>query len=395
MKILKRIVLIILITIIVVLVIGAISVYGVWHNELSTVTSFKQLKTRNDSHDDGSIYEMTVSGDYYFDEFIEQGGVSNDKELISFVTNKITKGLLKLNIGETEIACSAFTAKTEDGDYLFARNYDFAKTNTCIVKTSPKGRHASVSTVDLQFLGIDCNSDVSSLMDKMTCLAAPYAPLDGINDAGVSCGIFMSYQGLETTPTNQNTNAPDITSTTMLRLVLDYADSVEEAVELISKYDLHDSAGTSYHYMIADATGKSAILEWVYGTDITDNDGSKRELVVTYNDNDARIGSREEEANYQWITNFIIEPNYYEDDTKKAGWDRYNTLYDGLSKTNGIVKDEQAAMDILASVGRRSYGTGGNGTTVHSAVYNLTKKTSYWIGNEHFDDVKSKYYYSL
>ena len=142
--------------------------------------------------------------------------------------------------------------------------------------------------MDLQFLGIDTDADVEGLMDRITCLAAPYAPLDGMNDAGVSCGIYMSYQGggvdeegdEVVIPTNQDTDKPDLTSTTMLRLVLDYAGSVDEAVELISGYDLHDSANTSYHYMIADSTGKSAILrESVDGTDQTDNDGSSRQLV--------------------------------------------------------------------------------------------------------------------
>ena len=55
-----------------------------------------------------------------------------------------------MNIGETDIGCSSFTAKTPDGDILFARNYDFAKTNVCITLCDPgKGRHASFSTVDL------------------------------------------------------------------------------------------------------------------------------------------------------------------------------------------------------------------------------------------------------
>lgn len=89
----------------------------------------------------------------------------------------------------------------------------------------------------------------------------------------------------------------------MLRLILDYADNVEEAVEIASGYDLHDSAKTSYHYMVADASGKSAILEWVDGTDSTDNDGSKRELVITYNDADSHIGDKEAGSDYQWVSN--------------------------------------------------------------------------------------------
>ena len=50
------------------------------------------------------------------------------------------------------------------------------------------------NTVDLQFLGLDVNQDVTGLANQITCLAVPYIPLDGINDAGVACGIYMTYQ---------------------------------------------------------------------------------------------------------------------------------------------------------------------------------------------------------
>ena len=72
-------------------------------------------------------------------------------------------------------------------------------------------------------------------------------PLDGVNDAGVACGIFMSYQGEgKGTPTDTQTDRPDLTSTTLLRLILDYADSVEDAVALAEQYDLHDSASSCF-----------------------------------------------------------------------------------------------------------------------------------------------------
>lgn len=384
----KKIVLAIVLTILF-LIIALISTFAiVWRNEISTLASIKLVRTRNDAHLDGDVYMMEVNGGFYLDEFVEQGGVKSDSELIDFVTSKITKGLIKMELSESEIACSSFTAQTEDGDNVFARNYDFSKTNTCIVFTEKnKGRHATVSTVDLQFLDIDVNDGNLSLMEKITCLAAPYAPLDGMNDVGVSCGIYMTYQGAETVATNQNTDKPDFTSTTLLRLILDYADNVEEAVEIAQKYDLHDSAKTSYHYMVADATGKSAILEWVAGTDSIDNDGSKRELVVTYNDNDSHIGENEANSNYQWITNFIIQPEYYENDEDMKGRDRYDKIYEELNSRNGIVKDEKDAMDILRMVGRRTWNNDdGNGCTVHSVVYNLTDKTVLWVSNENFDD---------
>ena len=384
----KKILIFTLLGLVVVSLLFLITIYSIWFNEISTVMSVKKLRDRNDAHKDGSVYEMHVKGDFYFDEFLKQGGAKNDRELIKFITRNITKGLLKMNIDESNIGCSSFTAKTESGDMLFARNYDFAKTNTCIVYTKPSNnRHASISTVDLQFVGIKPDKGITSSFDKITSLAAPYAPLDGINDAGVSCGIYMTYQGEKTVATDQNTDKPDITSTTMLRLILDYADNVDEAVELVSKYDLHDSARTSYHYMVADKTGRSAILEWVNGTDLTDNDGNKRRLIVIYNDGDAHIGSREALSNYQVVTNFIIQPDYYENDEEKAGYDRYETLYNELIKTNGIVKDEREAMKILSTVGRRGWNNKDkNSCTVHSVVYNLTKKTALWIPNENYDD---------
>ena len=395
----KKVVLAIVAAVLAIALIAGIAVYAVWHDELATLASITQVRPRNDAHLDGSVYTMHVKGDFYLDDFVAQGGVSNDAELIAFITGKITKGLLNMGISAPEIGCSSFTATTAEGDQLFARNYDFSKTNTCLVFTEAnEGRHASISTADLQFLGIDVDSDLTGLMDKITCLAATYAPLDGINDAGVACGIYMTYQGAETVPTDQNTDKPDFTSTTLLRLILDYADDVDEAVEIASSYDMHDSANTSYHYMVADASGRSAVLEWVGSTDATDNDGSQRQLVVHYNDADAALGEAEAASDFQWVTNFILQPGYYadSDESEMKGLDRYERIYQELSATDGVVADEQAAMDILAIVGRRSWDNDdGNGCTVHSVVYNLTDRTVRWVPNENFDDPTAVFEFSL
>lgn len=393
----KKIVLGIAAAVLALLLVLVAAVFAVWHNEIFSLTSMTLLRERDDAHLDGAVYYMDVKGGFYLDEFVAQGGASSDAELIAFITGNITKGLIPMSISESEIACSSFTAAAEDGDRLFARNYDFSKTNTCIVRTQAnKGRHASVSTVDLQFLGLDVDENVEGLADRITCLAVPYIPLDGINDAGVACGIYMTYQGGDSVPTDQNTDKPDLTSTTLLRLILDYADNVEEAVDIASSYDLHDSAKTSYHYMVADASGRSAVLEWVGETDETDTDGGRRELVVTYNDADSHIGEAEAASGFQWVTNFIIQPGYYASDEQKKGYDRYQRIGEELVRTNGVVADEQAAMDILAIVGRRSWDNDdGNGCTVHSAVYNLTDRSVMWVPNEHYGEKGAAYRFTL
>ena len=364
----------------------AVAVFALWHNELATLASFQKLSDRDEAHRDGAVYQINFSGDYFFDEFLSQGGASNDAELISFITRSITKGIIPMHIKTSSIACSAFTADTQSGDRVFGRNYDFSATNTAIVYTDPgEGRHASYSTIDLSFLGLDADKDVETIGQKFLTLAAPYVPLDGINDAGVACGIFMSYQGEgKGTPTDTQTDRPDITSTTLLRLILDYADSVEDAVALAQQYDLHDSASSCFHYMVADSTGRSAILEWV-GTDADhDADGTQRQLNVLWNDTDALSDS----ADWQVVTNFIKTPGYYDGTTAEMkGLDRYEHLAAALRETDGIVADKDAAMDLLASVGRRTWDNDdSNSNTVHSVVYDLTDKSVLWVGNEHYGE---------
>ena len=393
------------ITLAVIIVIAAvlgITVSCLWGDVISSVSSIKHLQQRNDERDEGSVYSMNVKGGFYLDKFVKRGGASSDKELIGFITSNITKGLMKVDIGESDVNCSAFTAKTPENDVLFARNYDFDKTNVCItICNSPgKGRYKSFSTVDMNYIGIDTESDLSGLMNKITCFAAPYAPLDGMNEKGLSCAIFMSYQGNDVTGTvatdQKDETKPNFTSTTMQRMILDYCATVDEAVELIKKYNLHDSAKSSFHYMIADASGKSAILEWLpdNATDKTDNDGSARKLRVLYNTDDMYTGLREgTQFDYQWITNFIVNghDSYYESDEDKFGWDRYNIIHENLKAGNGIIEDEKAAMDILKQVRRRPHG----GVTVHSVVFNLTEKTVRWVANENYDKAGATYTYSF
>lgn len=379
-----------------ILVIGIV-ITALWHNEISTVASIKMLVDANEENKSAPVYMMDVSGDYYFDKFIEQGGASSDDELIQFILDNITKGIIPIDMTSPEIGCSSFTCVDSDGNRYFGRNYDFSTSTAMIVRTNPgDGRYASISSVDLQFLGITDGVPLDSIMQKLICLAATYAPLDGINEAGVSCGIYMSYQGMEdeVVATNQNTDKPDLTSTTMLRLILDYAGSVDEAVELVRQYDLHDSANTSFHYMIADSTGKSAILEWVTATDQTDTDGTKRELKVYYNNNDSILGETEAADEFQYITNFIVTPDYYTNDEDMKGLDRYheiqNTINPDGTNTAGLMTKE-GALDILETVGRRKWDSrngdsDANGITVWSALYDLTNKTVIWVSNEEFDN---------
>ncbi len=55
MKLWVKIVCIVLAAIVAVFATLALTVVGVWHNEISTLNSFKQLQTRNDDNKEGSV----------------------------------------------------------------------------------------------------------------------------------------------------------------------------------------------------------------------------------------------------------------------------------------------------------------------------------------------------
>lgn len=386
---------------------GVGTLYGIWGKELNSISSIKEIIPAHESNKAGKVYEMTMDGGYYFDEFIEQGGVSNDDDLIQFIVDNITKGIIPISMKAPEVGCSSFTVIDENGNNLFGRNYDFASTSSLILHTNPgNGRHASISSVDLQFLGL--GDGIDGLMDKLTAIAAAYAPLDGMNDVGVSCGIYMSYQGPgdESYSTDQQTDKPDLTSTTMLRMILDYADDVDEAVALVEKYDFHDSANSSFHYMVADKSGKSAILEWVNedATDSTDIDGTKRVLKVYYNDQDETLGEDEAKNNFQYITNFIVTPGYYANETQEdmKGLDRYNYIKntinpDGTNTEGKFTKEK--SLNLLKDLGRRKWnqtvGSDSNNITVWSVLYDLDNLEATWISNEEFDEEGSVFTFSL
>ena len=84
--------------------------------------------------------------------------------------------------------------------------------------------------------------------------------MDGMNEKGLCVAVLM----IEDRPAfSQDTGKPDLTTTTAVRLLLDRAASVEEAVELLSGYDLHASAGMMVHFSIADASGRSVAVEYI------------------------------------------------------------------------------------------------------------------------------------
>ena len=150
---------------------------------------------------------MEYKADYALDRFLKIGA-STDTELIEFIVRQVLKGIpLKFDL--PNLGCSTFAAKLADGTPIFGRNFDMYDSPALLVTTRPKDGYASSSMVNLAYIGYNSENLPTSLVKGIMTLAAPYAPLDGVNEKGLAVGVLQ----IKTTPTNQQTDKVDITTT--------------------------------------------------------------------------------------------------------------------------------------------------------------------------------------
>lgn len=212
-----------------------------------------------------SLYSMEFTGDYGFDVFLAQGGAASDSGVADYLVSFLSHGFYKKDskIEPGSFGCSTIYTQDTDGAYYFGRNYDWTECSAMIVHTKPTNGYESISTCCLDFLGFgeDFVPD-SSIMNRMLSIAAIYVPLDGMNSEGLMVADLMAGDKEET---HQQTGKTALTTTTAIRLLLDKAASVDEAVALLKQHDMNSSIGSAHHLSIADAAGKSVVVEYVNG----------------------------------------------------------------------------------------------------------------------------------
>jgi len=202
---------------------------------------------------------MTYYGDYGFDDFLKQGA-KNDSDLLQFVKNRLL-GKNDIEISVDNMGCTAFSSMGKNGGILYGRNYDFPYCPSIVVKTKPKNGYASISVSDMTPLGYGKNNLPKGIRGKLPLLALPYTPFDGMNEKGLAIAILKVAK-------TELPNDPDkitLNTTTMIRLVLDKAATVDEAVALFQNYNMYFSGDIYCHYLITERSGKSAIVEYWEG----------------------------------------------------------------------------------------------------------------------------------
>lgn len=298
---------------------------------------------------------VRYEGDYGFNTFLEQGGADSDAGVAAWLTSQLEQDVF---LSGNSFGCSTLSVENRDGGYLFGRNFDWNTCNGLIVSARPENGFSSVSTVNLDFIRSG-GMDISRFPDQIQAFVSLYAPLDGMNEKGLAVSVNMIQ---DSAAIHQDTGKPDITTTTAVRLLLDQAEDVEEAVELLRQYDFHSSMEMMVHLAVADAEGKSVVVEYV------DN-----EMIVTET---------------PVVTNFYLAQGEKQGIGTAQSHTRYEILMQALEEHGEMTEIE--VRDALDSVSKDNFGE--FESTEWSIVMNQeTKELIYY----HREDYETGYIVSV
>ena len=282
-------ILLILLAVLVSVVVFVFSIFGTFILSASSIKSPEE-----------GLYTMTFRGDDGLETFIRSGGVSSDEELADFLTEFLTRGFYRRNPLKTRLpslpfGCSVLCAAGKDGGTLVGRNFDWKPCRTMVVRHVPFRGYESVSTCCFDFLGFGEDFDpAGSMPERLMALAAVYVPVDGINEMGLTVADLVDGTNRAT---DQKTERPDLTTTSAIRLLLNNAATVEEALTLLESYDMHSSAGLGHHLAIADRSGRSVVVEYI-DDEMTVTDTAVVTNHILAKDYDAESGSEESHRRY-------------------------------------------------------------------------------------------------
>lgn len=331
------------------------ALYG---RRLQTCASIREIQRYDDGY---GLYTMDVTYDYNLDRIIHADYEDSQGYVKAVLAEALP--LVPMNIEVPSFGCSALQLETLEGTWLTGRNYDLKlDTSAMLVHCAPKGGYESLAFAALDNLG--ANDPTKSLAKRLACLAAPYVCLDGINEKGVTVSVLT----LDSEPTVQRTGKPTLSTSLVMRLVLDRAASTDEAIALLRQYDMLALMGRDYHFFISDAAGKSVAVEY-------DLDTPDRTLTVTPTD---------------VITNFYVM--YGQDVLLRNertryghGIDRYEMILDVLCRENGAYR-RKTVWDALQKASQLPNPEDVTSNTQWSIVYDNSHRTAEITVRRHWDD---------
>jgi hypothetical protein len=244
--------------------------------------------------------------------------------------------------------CSTVVLRNGRGDVLFGRNFDWKHDACLVVKIHGKENHSSIAVIDLHYLNLDRDDlEETNLIERIPLLFAPYYLQDGMNEHGLAVAD-MSVDGVVAP---HDPAKPNLLHSTAMRLVLDYAKTTDEAIDLINQYNIH-FAETTCHLMIADAAGNSAVVEFVGG----------------------EVNTTPTESYWQVCTNHQISGKTEHESDQCC--ERYKSASDQLAALPSAAGAEDV-MKVMQSVAQEDW-------TMWTSVYNLSAREHRLAYRQHY-----------
>jgi choloylglycine hydrolase len=220
------------------------------------------------------------------------------------------------------------------------RNWDNQNVGSILVNLhQPPGGYSSISFSRAIDLGYPLNLDLeqireSELGEKL--LLAPFYATDGINEHGLAVAVA----GVREVKHSGKSGKQPLFVTYLVRKILDRTKNIDEAVKLAERYvpfDL-DRHSLNTHFMIADASGRSIVLEYA---------GDAWRKIPT-------------DRPWQVLTNKPVHG--VPDATLKERCRRYRAILESLESAGGNV-DRESGMNILQDAAQKG--------TTWSVLYSL------------------------
>lgn len=299
---------------------------------------------------DDNIWTMVYKSSYGLDSLLTKGSEGIMDAVIHLQKEVRMNGVIPDSQKEG-FACSTFNAKNPDGEFILGRNFDYKAAPCLVCWTESENGYKSLSVVDTTFfIHGTKHFPLRKSKKKMRAMGAPYTSMDGINEMGLSVAVLE----IKSKATKQKTGKTPIITTVAIRAVLDKCANVDEAIEFFSSYDMQDLLGINYHYQLADASGASAIIEYV--------------------DNNMVVIRQNEDKKNLILTNYFLTEGG--DNHDGRGYDRYETIEAKLKEKKGILTEDEA-MDLLSEcvLHYRHKTLKHMVITLWSSVYNCSEKS--------------------
>ena len=307
---------------------------------------------------DEGMYYMEYQGDDGFQELMASGGADDISKAADFIMGFLSKGFFKptpINPPINPAGCSTLTVNTPEGGIMMGRNFDYPYGSALIIHVTPDEGYETITTFSTDFWGFGEDYKPEGFGNQYMALSGIFMALDGLNEKGFAIAVLSAGDKVIT---NQRTDKPDLTTTMATQYLLRNAANVDEALELLKGIDMNSGPGDAYHLAMADASGKSVVVEYV------DN-----EMAVTET---------------PFVTNHYLCEAKFKVGLQESDH-RHETLMEQYSQANGVMNREQLT-ETIQSVTQLPWEEGAIvGGTLWTMVMDLKNPSVTYYPHRHFE----------